>query len=441
MKKSRKILSGIMALCLMGTIAVIPESIAPVVSMVASADSTYGDFKYVTSTDNTAVKITKYTGLDAEVVIPAEIEGMTVTYIDGGAFQNNTGLASVVIPDSVNTIGWSAFADCTALTSVTLPANLKKLDPYVFKSCKNLTGDIVLPEGLTSMSSGVFWGCSSITSVSLPKYIKTIGENSFNGCTDLESVSFTDDLTAIEAKAFNGCAKLQNITLPETLKTIGAYAFYGCESFTEFIMPDSVQTFGSEALKNCVNIETLKLSENLKELSFEAFKGCKSIKEVTIPEKVEKIGGANPFLDCSSLEKITVLNPEFNFGEFGFLGGTEKTVIYGYAGSTAQTFAEQYKREFVALGEEPTTDVQAGLLGDANTDGKLSVADAVFIMQSLSNPDEFTLNEQQALNADVLDVGGGLTTMDALVIQMIDINIISAEDLPITSEELNKLIK
>ncbi|MDE6780704.1 MAG: leucine-rich repeat domain-containing protein, partial [Ruminococcus sp.] len=113
-----KILAGIMALCLVGSVVVIPESITSLVSITANADSTYNDFKYVLNTDKTAVKITKYTGLDAEVVIPAEIDGLPVTYIGDDAFKNNKGLASVVIPDSVTVIGWGSFSDCTALTSV-----------------------------------------------------------------------------------------------------------------------------------------------------------------------------------------------------------------------------------------------------------------------------------------------------------------------------------
>lgn len=439
MKKSRKIVAGIMAVCLVFGVAVIPENIAPVVSMTESA-ATYGDFSYSLISDKTAVKITEYTGLDAEVVIPAEIDGLPVTYIGDGAFESNKGLASVVIPDSVNTIGWSAFSDCIALTSVTLPANLKKLDPYVFKDCKRLTEDIVLLEGITSMESGVFWGCSSLTSVSLPKYIKTVSAYSFVGCAELEIISFTDDLTAIEEYAFYGCAKLQNIVLPETLKIIGAYAFRGCESFTEFIMPDSVQTLGSEVLENCVNIETVKLSEKLEEIPYETFYKCESLKEIIISEKVKEIG-IGVFVYCSSLEKITVLNPECKLSEYGFVGGTkEKTVIYGYSGSTAQAFAEKYGYTFVALGGETTDTPSDVMYGDSNGDGTVSIADAVIIMQTLSSSDTYNLSEQQDINADVVD-GNGITTMDALAIQAAEAKLITIDDFPTTSEKLNSIMQ
>ena len=55
------------------------------------------------------------------------------------------------------------------------------------------------------------------------------------------------------------------------------------------------------------------------------------------------------------------------------------------------------------------------LLGDANEDGEVSLADAVFIMQVLSNPDDFQLTPQGMANADT--DGDGITVMDAFRIQ------------------------
>ncbi|MCM1315723.1 MAG: dockerin type I repeat-containing protein [Prevotella sp.] len=79
--------------------------------------------------------------------------------------------------------------------------------------------------------------------------------------------------------------------------------------------------------------------------------------------------------------------------------------------------------------------------GDANSDGKLSVADAVLIMQALANPEEFSITKECAEAADVVNKGDGITSMDALAIQMIDINLLSIEDLPITSEELQEIME
>lgn len=55
--------------------------------------------------------------------------------------------------------------------------------------------------------------------------------------------------------------------------------------------------------------------------------------------------------------------------------------------------------------------------GDANEDGEMDIADSVLIMQSIANPDKYTLSPQGRFNADIADTGGGITNSDALAIQ------------------------
>ncbi len=72
------------------------------------------------------------------------------------------------------------------------------------------------------------------------------------------------------------------------------------------------------------------------------------------------------------------------------------------------------------------------LWGDANLDKKVTVADAVAILQSLANKDKFALKPQGAKNADVYDNGDGITGNDALTIQQIDAKKIKQSDLPVS---------
>ena len=65
------------------------------------------------------------------------------------------------------------------------------------------------------------------------------------------------------------------------------------------------------------------------------------------------------------------------------------------------------------------------LLGDANLDKKVSVADAVAILQALANKDKYALKPQGAANADCFDPGDGVTGKDALAIQKLDAKSIS----------------
>lgn len=81
------------------------------------------------------------------------------------------------------------------------------------------------------------------------------------------------------------------------------------------------------------------------------------------------------------------------------------------------------------------TDVSGGdskiLYGDANEDGEVNVADAVFIMQVLSNPDDYQLTEQGKKNSDIVGKGDGVTAKDALAIQMLGINLLKQTDFPL----------
>ncbi|MDE6833786.1 MAG: 1,4-beta-glucanase [Ruminococcus sp.] len=78
-----------------------------------------------------------------------------------------------------------------------------------------------------------------------------------------------------------------------------------------------------------------------------------------------------------------------------------------------------------------TSNSDKVLYGDADCDGKVNVADAVLIMQYIVNADAFPITPQGLDNADVVDRGHGITTQDALAIQMINLNLIKLEDLPV----------
>lgn len=76
-------------------------------------------------------------------------------------------------------------------------------------------------------------------------------------------------------------------------------------------------------------------------------------------------------------------------------------------------------------------ETPSGIMGDANGDNELNIADAVLIMQMLSNPNDYQLSEEALVLADVVGKGDGVTAQDALAIQMVGINLLSASDFPI----------
>ena len=78
----------------------------------------------------------------------------------------------------------------------------------------------------------------------------------------------------------------------------------------------------------------------------------------------------------------------------------------------------------VSNSDKPTNS--ASLVGDANLDEKVTVADAVTILQAIANKDKYALKPQGAINADCYKPGDGVTAKDALAIQMLDAKLITS---------------
>ena len=149
-----------------------------------------------------------------------------VSYIYSGAFSDS-GLKSVTIPASVNTIEQQVFFDCKNLTRVVFenPDILLRYIPSastsyseagsIFYGCSSLS-EVILPENLTSIPNSTFAYCTSLKSIDLPKGLQIIGDMAFSG-TGLESVDIPEGVFSIGVNAFRDCRSLENITLPSTL--------------------------------------------------------------------------------------------------------------------------------------------------------------------------------------------------------------------------------
>ncbi len=168
---------------------------------------------------------------------------------------------------------------------------------------------------------------------------------------------------------------------------------------------------------------------------------CFGFKFNAVPEEYEE--------ELSSLRKSLIMYSVVNSTENRFSDGYYVYEQYGYSVRKRQTgFYFTWKKsddEYITTmptNDNTTTTAPSGnkTVGDANGDNKLNVADAVFIMQSLSNPSEYVLTPENAESADVVNKGDGITTMDALAIQMVDIGLLNAEDLPVTSEQIENLM-
>lgn len=84
------------------------------------------DAKFLYTTDGNTAVITGYTGDDTHLVIPAVIDGYTVTAIADNAFESGQ-VESVIVSSGIQKIGWFAFQKCEGLVSVTIPASVQSI--------------------------------------------------------------------------------------------------------------------------------------------------------------------------------------------------------------------------------------------------------------------------------------------------------------------------
>src|ERR1700690_1240545 len=97
----------------------------PGVVQAQDAYSTNADgsiYTYSTNADGSA-NIVAYAGPPWVVTIPTNINGLTVTSIGTNAFYD-LGITSLMIPDSVTSIGDKAFYFCDYMTNVTIGTNV-----------------------------------------------------------------------------------------------------------------------------------------------------------------------------------------------------------------------------------------------------------------------------------------------------------------------------
>ena len=97
------------------------------------------------------------------------------------------------------------------LTTVLLPNTLTSIGGSAFSGCSSLT-EINLPASLTSIGEGTFWSCSSLTEINLPDNLIWIGESAFESCSSLTEINLPANLTSIEESAFSGCSSLTKVT-------------------------------------------------------------------------------------------------------------------------------------------------------------------------------------------------------------------------------------
>ena len=101
---------------------------------------------------------------DTDIFIPLMHNGLPVKEIASLAFYDCDSLISVVIPDSVTSIGDWVFAYCYSLISVVIPDSVTSIGKYAFAYCDRLTS-VVIGDSVTSIGVWAFAYCTGLKNI------------------------------------------------------------------------------------------------------------------------------------------------------------------------------------------------------------------------------------------------------------------------------------
>lgn len=331
----------------------LPEGFAAPVFAEETQPLQSGDFQYEKYIISSQIQITKYTGSDAVVEIPAEIDGKSVVKIGPEAFAGNTNLTAVSLPDSIKDIAKSAFEGCTKLTGITIPDKVTDVGEKAFAGCTALK-EVHFSQKLSLIYSRVFQGCTALESIEIPDNIKRIYSEAFGDCTSLKSISFPEKMDNIDNTSFKNTPWLKaeqekgplvivgnlvidgknatgditipegiehicsnsfaynfnvtSVTLPEGIISIESWAFYQCPALKAINFPEGLEKIGMGGVTHCKELDHVVLPESLTELGVNAFNDCESLSDVSIPETLNKFGGA-VFQDTPWLKAQQEIDP------------------------------------------------------------------------------------------------------------------------------------
>ncbi len=310
------------------------------------------EFEY--KIEGSVATITKFIGNSTDVVVPTYINDTVVSVIGNRAFENCTELKNITLTDGyIKTIEGGAFYNCMGLTSVVIPDSVQSMGIETFAGCSNLenltipfvgaksgvkfTDSEIYPFGYIfstqSLELSYFYyvsqhaktyGSYDRISYYLPKSLKTVNASggeildyAFESCMYIENISIPNFITQIGESAFSGCVYLKSFDIPRGVNEIKQETFESCVSLISITVPSNVTTLGYGCFSYCESLADITLPDGLQKIDLHVFDGCKSLKNVVVPDSVTEIS-PGVFANCESLESLTVPCIGYTTGDYKY---------------------------------------------------------------------------------------------------------------------------
>ena len=269
-------------------------------ALIYRYDASKGETDYTT--------IIGYAGQSKDVIIPESVNGVRPLKIASSAFANS-GLKSIVIPDSVTVIDSSAFY-ANNLTSIKLPRNLKTIGSTAFR--QNFLKTIEIPDSVSSIGAAAFvYNC-------LPSGKDIIYRRDLSKAGGWDYSYIVSGASGRRDGSCSGSTGTLNIP-PEKngvkLRTIGGSAFY-CSYYSAINLPNLSQTDhltvgGNAFYHNSLSMSNgffYRIANGAYDYSIlDSYAGSRS-GELVIPEEKNgvKLKTINASFTWTSFTKITI---------------------------------------------------------------------------------------------------------------------------------------
>ena len=274
------------------------------------------------------------------VEIPSVVNGIAVREIGQDVFKDNKNIAVLIIPYTVERLGYRVCSGCTALREVRLSPSLRVISDEAFDGCSSLQKvnfpatlkeirsdafsgtaltEFTAPDSLTDIWGNAFKDCTALKSVELNN-VRNLGSGAFMNCTALESVSLSDNMEKLNDHIFDGCASLARIDMPDkpiavSFTVLGGTAYYNNPSnwengvlyadgyliavkadfaaLTEYAVKEGTKVIADNAFSGAGysgKVKKITLPDGLYRIGQGAFAKLGALTEVNVPESVRSIG-------------------------------------------------------------------------------------------------------------------------------------------------------
>ena len=261
------------------------------------------------------------------------IDTQSVTVPDGvevirrHAFNGRSSVKNVVLADTVSQMDPRIFYYCTNLENVNLGTQLTAIPDDSFSECNKLSS-VVIPDTVISIGMRAFYE-TNLTSVSLPSSVLSVDTYAFERCSSLVSMSAYGLDTNFRQSVFNQCNNLQSVFISSNLEYSGNSIFSECQHLYYVHMPNAVR-IPNYMFSNCISLSSMPDCQNICNIGEGAFTGtsiqsariscsvdvsafnkCAQLKNVEIYDKYNGIFsvvniGENAFQNCDNLSAFSI---------------------------------------------------------------------------------------------------------------------------------------